>query len=235
MELAIDSVGPQGSVAVSDAGRPVVEITWPAGRRYTPSLMPVIVQAMRMADATPDSLSAVFVDVGPGAYGGIRAGMASAKAMAWSLTLPVVGVGRLEIEAYAHAAATVPVLALHHAVRSQWVWAIYEGPAASWREACAPSLSGTEDLTVLFQRKPAPGVLCGDVDALPPPVLAAAGAAGWTLAGAAASMRRAALLAEIGWRRVQAGGDFLPEALEPLYMRPPAIGPQPPPEQALRP
>ena len=236
MELAIDSVGPQASVAVSDAGRSRVEITWPAGRRHTPSLMPVIDHAVCMAGVTPDALAAVFVDAGPGAYGGIRAGMAAAKAMAWSLTLPVVGVGRLEIEAYAHAAAAVPILALHQAGRAQWVWALYEGPAVAWKEACAPALSGAEDLLALLERLPAPGVLCGDLDALPPPILDGAPAAGWTLAGAAASMRRAALLAELGWRRLQAGGGVPPEAVQPLYMRPPAIGPQPPPpEQAPRP
>ena len=42
MELAIESVGEQSSVAISDAGLLLAEITWVSGRRHTPSLVPMI-------------------------------------------------------------------------------------------------------------------------------------------------------------------------------------------------
>jgi hypothetical protein len=55
---------------------------------------------------------------------------------------------------------------------------------------------------------------------------------GWTVAGGAANMRRAALLAELAyrdWDRGRAAGrDFPAQQLEPLYLREPAIGPQAP-------
>ena len=231
MELSIDSVGLQSSVAVSDAGRPLVEINWPTGRRHTPSLVPTVDEAMRRAGAERSQLTAVFVDVGPGAYGGIRAGMAAATAIALALGLPALGAGRLEIEAYAHAAAGV-VAAVHSAGRRQWAVARYRGPAAEWREEASPRLVAAGDLVAALGDGPA-GVCCGDLDDLPDAARAALRDAGWTPAGPGANMRRAALLAELGWRRLEAararGDDLHPARLQPIYLREPAIGPQPPP------
>ena len=144
VELSIDSVGMQSSVAVSDAGRPLVEVSWPTGRRHTPSLLPTVDAAMRLAGAERAQLTAVFVDVGPGAYGGIRAGMAAATGIALALGLPAVGVGRLEIEAYAQAAAGV-VAAVHAAGRRQWAVARYRGPASEWVQESGPRLVPADD------------------------------------------------------------------------------------------
>ncbi len=234
MELAIDTVGMVSSVAVSDEGRPLVEITWPTGRRHTPSLVPTIDDAVRRAGIDRSQLAAVFVDVGPGAYGGIRAGIATAAALAVALALPVVGVGRLAIEAYAHAAAGGPIAALHDAGRAQWALALYRGPAGAWREDTAPALFSRDELVNALTARPA-GILCGEIETLPDQSLAQLTAAGWSVAAAAARLRRAGLLAELGWRRLQHGGDFRPARLEPIYLREPAIGPQPPvPENVER-
>lgn len=227
MELAIESVGVESSVAVSDEGRTIVEVNWHSGRRHTPSLVPTIDYAVRRAGIERSDLRAVFVDVGPGAYGGIRAGMATAEALAVALSLSAVGVGRLEIEAYAQASAG-RIAALHAAGRDEWALALYRGPASSWCEEAAPTLQSKEAmLDALTSGEP--GALCGDVGALDEADVARLTKAGWIVTGAAASMRRASLLAELGWRRLQAGGDFAPVRLQPMYLREPAIGPQPAP------
>ena len=248
MELAIDSVGMQSSVAVSDAGRAVVEITWQTGRRHTPSLVPTVDEAVRRAGVARTDLTAVFVDLGPGAYGGIRAGMAAATGIAVALELPAVGVGRLEIEAYAQAACGAStggtVVAIHAAGRRQWAFARYAGlgeggPAAEWRELSGPRLVSLEELVPALTSVPAgaePGVCCGDLEALPAEARVALQRAGWTLATGAANMRRAGLLAELGWRRLESararGADLHPARLQPIYLREPAIGPQPPAEES---
>ena len=228
MELAIDSVGNAASVAVSDRGRPLAEVTWPSGRRHTTSLIPTIDAVVRLAGIDRAELRAVFVDVGPGAYSGIRAGLATAKALALALDLQAVGLGRLEIEAYAHAAAARPLAALHDAGRGDWALACYQGPAEAWRELAGPALHPLPALDTALAAVPEAGLLCGDVEALDDALRARLRGAGWTVAAPAASMRRAALLAELGWRRLQAGGDFDPARLEPVYLREPPIGPQPP-------
>ena len=105
MELAIDAVGEVSSVAVSERGELRAEITWASGRRHTPTLIPMVDRACTIADCARGDLELVIVDAGPGAYGGIRAGMAAAEGIAIALGLPCVAVGRLEIEAWAHVGA----------------------------------------------------------------------------------------------------------------------------------
>ena len=245
MELAIDTVGMTASVAVSDHGQPLAEMTWPTGRRHTPSLLPVIDQVVRAAGVERDALTAIFVDVGPGAYGGIRAGMAAAGALALALPatgkqpgvkpLPLVGVGRLEIEAYAQAGTGALIAALHHAGRNQWALAMYHGPASLWREQRAPRLYGRRELLVMLVGSGQTGVLCGEVDLLDAATLSELTSAGWTVAAPAARMRRATVLAELAWRRLQAGlragTTFHPAHVQPMYLREPAIGPQSPPSE----
>ena len=50
-------------------------------------------------------------------------------------------------------------------------------------------------------------------------------------------MRRAGLLAELAWRRLESararGDDLHPARLQPIYLREPAIGPQPPQPPAV--
>jgi tRNA threonylcarbamoyl adenosine modification protein YeaZ len=240
MELAIDTVGTTSSVAISDEGQPVSEITWPSGRRHTPTLVPMIDAVCDHAQVERTDLAAVFVDLGPGAYGGIRAGMAAAAGLASALDIPTVGINRLEIESYAHAAASGsaasgPIVALHNAGRGQLAVAAYLGPAAHWREETAPTLMTPVRLADFLRELRDVGVLCGELDRLGAAGVDHLSHLGWTLAGPAASMRRATLLAELAWRVWQqrvAGQaptrDTAPGPLEPLYMRDPAIGPQSP-------
>ena len=233
MELSIDTVGEQSSVAVSDRGRVLTEVSWRSGRRHTPSLTPMIDFVCRQtgnAEIVKQELEAVFVDVGPGAYGGIRSGMAAAEGLAVALDLQCVGVGRLEIEAYQHASSGLAA-AIHRASRTTWAWQIFWGPLDRWREL-APAMTGEEfellralgDARRFAGRS---GIVCGEPDRLSDDASASLQDAGWTSSPPALNGRRAGILAELGWRRLQDGQGVPPAALEPLYLREPAIGPQP--------
>ncbi len=233
MELSIDTVGEHSSVAVSDQGRILTEISWESGRRHTPSLMPMVDLVCRQTGNTEvvkGELQAVFVDIGPGAYGGIRSGMAAAEGLAVALDLPCVGVGRLEIETYQHIASGLAV-AIHRAARDTWAWQAFWGPIDRWRPLESPKtgvefelLRALGDARRLVGRA---GVLCGEPEQLGTDAAASVNEAGWALSPPSLNRRRAGILAELGWRRLQAGNGAPPAALEPLYLREPAIGPQP--------
>ena len=236
MELSIDTVGEQSAVAVSDRGVVLTEVSWHSGRRHTPSLTPMIDLVCRQtgnADVVRQELEAVFVNVGPGAYGGIRSGMAAAEGLAVALDLRCVGVGRLELEAYQHLGSGLAA-AVHRASRSSWAWQIFWGPPERWR-ALGPPRSGAEfellralgDARRFAGRA---GLICGEPDRLSTDAAASVQDAGWALSPPSLNLRRASVLAELGWRRLQDGGGLPPAALEPLYLREPAIGPQPPHE-----
>jgi len=234
MELSIDTVGEQSSVAVSDQGRVLTEINWESGRRHTPSLTPMIDLVCRQTGNTEvvkQELEAIFVNVGPGAYGGIRSGMAAAEGLAVALDLQCVGVGRLELEAYQHVASGLAV-AIHRAARATWAWQVFWGPLDRWQPLDTPKTGADfELLRALGDARRfvgRAGVICGEPERLDEDAAASVRDAGWTFSPPSLNVRRGGVLAELGWRRLQAGQGVPPAALEPLYLREPAIGPQPP-------
>ena len=99
--------------------------------------------------------------LGPGSYPGLRVGIATAKGLAFALGLPIVGVGRLEADAYQHADFTGPVCAVHRAGRGELAWAVYRSEPAGWREVLPPRLTTPEGLMAGVRR---PTLFCGEID-----------------------------------------------------------------------
>ncbi len=219
LELSIDTASAMASIALSREGRLLAELTWDCGRDHSRQLLPAIDGLLARQSASKEALSALFVCIGPGSYAGVRAGTSTAKGLAFALELPLVGVGRLEIEAYAFAAIGTPVVAVHRAGRGELAWAAYiAGP--DWREIEPPRLSPIE---ALARELPNSALVTGEIDdALSAPLTQH----GYRIVRGAAALRRAALLAELGWRRLQAGRTDDPKSLEPVYLREPAAGPQ---------
>ena len=219
LELAIDTASGQASIALSREGTLLAELIWDAGRNHSRQLLPAVDGLLTRLEAPKEALRAIFVCRGPGSYAGLRAGMSTAKGLAFALEVPIVGVGRLEIEAYAFAAAGGPVVAVHRAGRSDLAWAVYTGDPG-WRETVAPALASAD---ALLDSLPEGSLVTGEIDdALASRLIER----GHRVARGAATVRHAALLAELGWRRLQAGAMDDPKTLVPLYLREPAIGPQ---------
>ncbi|MBL0921323.1 MAG: tRNA (adenosine(37)-N6)-threonylcarbamoyltransferase complex transferase subunit TsaD [Phycisphaerales bacterium] len=72
-----------------------------ASRAHLERLLPVVRAAMREADARYADLDAVAVGNRPGLIGALLVGVAGAKALAWSLGKPIIGVDHLEAHLYA--------------------------------------------------------------------------------------------------------------------------------------
>ncbi len=219
LELSLDTASDVASVALTSEGRLLAEQTWQCGRDHNRQLLPAVDALLVRQNETKDALTAVFACTGPGSYAGLRAGMSAAKALAFALDVPLAGVGRLEIEAYAFAATGGPVVAVHRAGRGELAWAAYAADSG-WREVASPRLSPPDELVAAL---PTSALVTGEVDDALATALAERGHA---VARGAATLRRAALLAELGWRRLAAGRADDPKTLVPLYLREPAIGPQ---------
>ena len=218
-ELSIDTCSENASIALSREGTLLVELTWHIGREHSRQLLPAIDGLLTRQSASKDDLTALFVAKGPGTYAGVRACVSTAKGFAFGLELPLVGVGRLEVEAYAWRAAGGPIVAVHRAGRREAAWAAYEG-VPEWRELSAPRLSPLEELVSLL---PAGSLVTGELEE---EAAAEMAELGHRVVAGAATIRRAGILAELGWQRLQAGETDDPKSLVPLYLREPAIGPQ---------
>jgi len=65
------------------------------GMNHTARLAPAISQLLQSASIKPTDLGAIAVSSGPGSYTGLRVGSSTAKAMAYSLGIPIIAVPTL--------------------------------------------------------------------------------------------------------------------------------------------
>lgn len=71
-----------------------------ASRAHVERLLPVLRQALREAGAGLSDMDAIAVGNRPGLIGSLLVGVAAAKALAWSLDVPIIGVDHVQAHLY---------------------------------------------------------------------------------------------------------------------------------------
>lgn len=95
--LAIDCATTQVIVASGSAAGGIDGLTtWPAGYRHGETLVPTIQRFLGEQHIRRSGLTAIVVGTGPGAFTGLRVGLATAKGLAYGLQLPIVGISTAE-------------------------------------------------------------------------------------------------------------------------------------------
>ncbi len=112
--LALDTATSVAVVALGDAaGTLRAEHAWRAGYRHGEELLSRIDALLTGGGLGPERIGAIVVGTGPGAFTGLRVGLATAKGLAYGLGRPLVGVSTGEaLLAAAVAAGARPPLAL---------------------------------------------------------------------------------------------------------------------------
>jgi tRNA threonylcarbamoyladenosine biosynthesis protein TsaB len=213
VQLSIDTASDLASIALSRDGEIVAERAWQCRRNHTQELLVAVDELMREVGVTNAELSAVFVSTGPGMYTGLRVGISTAQGMARALGIPLVGVPRLELDAWPQREFPGAVIAVHRAGRGELAWAVYEACV----RVTAPQLSKAAELV---QRIEGATMVVGEVDD------ALREAIGSRAEVVSEPKPRARALAALGNERLRAGGEHEPALVRPVYLRPPAIGPQ---------
>jgi tRNA threonylcarbamoyl adenosine modification protein YeaZ len=91
--LAIDTATTRVVIATGSPGGIADGIsTWPAGYRHGETLLPSIGRFLGEQNIRRSRLTGIVVGTGPGAFTGLRVGIATAKGMAHGLGIPLVGV-----------------------------------------------------------------------------------------------------------------------------------------------
>ncbi|MFL5641390.1 MAG: tRNA (adenosine(37)-N6)-threonylcarbamoyltransferase complex dimerization subunit type 1 TsaB [Chloroflexota bacterium] len=95
--LAIDSATTRVVVALGERDGAIIDATdWPAGYRHGETLLPAIDDLLARTGTARARLAAIVVGTGPGAFTGLRVGIATAKGLAHGLGLPIIGVSTAE-------------------------------------------------------------------------------------------------------------------------------------------
>lgn len=95
--LAIETSSRRGFLALG-RGDDILEVAeLPAKRRHNLDLVPTIDALCRRHQLTPADLAELYVSLGPGSFTGLRIAVATAKMLALTLGVKIVGVSTLDL------------------------------------------------------------------------------------------------------------------------------------------
>lgn len=218
--LAIDTSSAYASVAVFDGSAVIAEETWNARRRHDDHLFTAIERVLVLAGASIADVSRVAVAIGPGSFTGLRVGIAAAQGMARGSAVALVGVPTCDAVAWPLSGLARRVCVLIDAGRDEHYSAMYRDRRGRWERTSEIEIGTLADLA---RRIGTETVFAGDVDGATAAELRDRLGRRAILPSVAARVRRAGSLAEIGWARLEVGETVVGDALEPIYIRPPAI------------
>jgi tRNA threonylcarbamoyl adenosine modification protein YeaZ len=219
MELALDTSTAFASIALSDRGEATVELTWHSGQNHSRELIPNITYLLDQSNIDSKAIKAVFVAIGPGSFNGIRVGISTAKGLAMSLNIPVIGISSMEIEAYPFACTKLPLCPIHSAGRNEIAAALYI-MNEQWTRLKEEHITTIDTLCKQVKQKT---LFCGEI---PDEIIHVIEERLGELAiipEFSSRLRRASYLASLGYRRLVKNEIDNPIGLQPLYLRPPSI------------
>lgn len=219
--LAIDTSTPVVSVAIGSGRSILAEVCLGrapgAPQRHAEQLAPAIQYLCQETGIRLSRLAGVAVGIGPGLFTGLRVGVTTAKVMAQSLGVPVVGMPSLDLVAFPLRHANRLIAAVLDARRKEVFYALYE-----------PVPGGIQ--RVSEYEVGVPGALLAELIARGEDVLVAGDGAGLLgeelehlqhveLAGAELGRPSVAALIELAYSRFEREEFVAPFALNPLYLR----------------
>jgi tRNA threonylcarbamoyladenosine biosynthesis protein TsaB len=150
--LALDTTTDVGGAAVGTDGLLEAAVLLRTPRTYSETLLPAVEAVLSQIGRDLGQIDLLAVTTGPGSFTGVRIGLAVAKAMGQSRSLPGLGVSTLEALARSFADSPRPVAPMLDARREQVYVALYsEGTdrlsagervvdVASWLKDLPPGL-----------------------------------------------------------------------------------------------
>ena len=224
--LAIDTAAGACSAAVWHDGavhQRLVEMS----RGHAEALVPLLLATLADAGCGFADLDLLAVTIGPGAFTGLRIGLAAARGLALATGLPCLGVTTLEAVAAAvpeTETAGRPLLVVLDSKRTDVYAQVFVESEAATEPAVLAPVDLARELAAARALPVGPLAVAGDATAMVLPALAAAGIA--ARAAPSPGYPLAAHVAAIAATRVPPRGTIPPPPV-PLYLRPPATGPQP--------
>ena len=98
--LALDTSGPNCSVAVIDEEKVIANFNLNIGITHSEILLPLVDELNKFSKLTLNDIDVYACNVGPGSFTGLRIGIATIKGFALSLNKPVISVPTLTSLAY---------------------------------------------------------------------------------------------------------------------------------------
>jgi len=124
--LGVDTSSTQVSVGLIDGDHVVFDHYVDFGQFYSEKLIIAIHRLMEDADVKIKEIDLFAVGLGPGAFTGLRIGVATVKGLAFALNKPIVGIGSLDGLAMEVQLAKYPIVPIVDGKRGDVFYAIYQ-------------------------------------------------------------------------------------------------------------
>jgi tRNA threonylcarbamoyladenosine biosynthesis protein TsaB len=213
LELQIDTSTRYASVGLSREGRSLVEIAWRSERNHSVELAPNINRALDHAGAKIGDLTAVFAASGPGGFSALRVGMSTAKAIAFTSSIPLVTVGTLELELHPFRGLSRSVCAIMSAGRTR----LYVGSLNPGDDDEAQI--GLQDLDSFLEQLSPDTLYCGEAAPDLESEIRERIGSGAIISQARPPSRRSSSLAHLGYAKLQSGRTADAATVSPVYLR----------------
>ncbi|MDA3729997.1 tRNA (adenosine(37)-N6)-threonylcarbamoyltransferase complex dimerization subunit type 1 TsaB [Niameybacter massiliensis] len=215
--LAIDASGLSGSVAYISDYKLVGEYYICHKLTHSQTIMPMLEHLKGLIGFEMNEIDAVAVTSGPGSFTGIRIGVATAKAMALAIGVPIIGIPTLDVMAHNISFASEVICPIMDARRNQVYTGIYQWKNGTLeREGDHLAVEIDELLEKLAGRQT---IFLGDgVDVLKGKITDVMGDAA-QFAPSFLHMQRASVLAQLACEAFEKGEMVDADEFVPIYLR----------------
>lgn len=213
MLLAIDTSTTWIGLALYDGHYVAAEETWRCQGHHTVELAPALDALFKRTGIAPGQLKAIGVATGPGSFTSLRIGLALAKGLGLAMHLPLIGVPTLDVTAASQPPSNLPMAVVLQAGRGRFALLWYRCEKDHW---VADGEAKVITLAEFIPTVDEPAILCGELSA--EDRQAAHKNRKLHIPGPAQCLRRPSFLAELAWKRWQAGQVDEPVSLAPIYL-----------------
>jgi tRNA threonylcarbamoyladenosine biosynthesis protein TsaB len=144
--LGIETATEQVGVAIGGHEGVIATFEVTRGRRHAEILTPAIEFVCRQADIDLSEIGCIAVDVGPGLFTGMRVGLASGKALAQALRIPMIGITSLDLLAFPCRHTDKVVVPVIDARKGEVFWAMYRTVPGGIQQVSAPTVGPVDEL-----------------------------------------------------------------------------------------
>jgi tRNA threonylcarbamoyladenosine biosynthesis protein TsaB len=160
--LAIETSTPQASVAIGSQQGTHAAILVTRSRGGDEVVVPAIQQVLSLAEVDARRVSGIAIGVGPGLFTGMRVGIATGRAMAQALSIPVLGFGSLDVLAYGVRYSRRMIVAAIDARRSEVFYAFYRPVQSGVTREGEYAVASAEALAAEIEALPEEVLLVGN-------------------------------------------------------------------------
>jgi tRNA threonylcarbamoyladenosine biosynthesis protein TsaB len=215
--LAMDTATPLVTVALGRDGLALGDVSLDGGRRHAEQLAPAIKYLCGELDVDLHQLAFVAVGLGPGLFTGLRVGVTTARIMAQTLRIPMVGVPTLDLIAYPLRHTSRTVVSVVDARRHEVFYACYQPVPGGVQRMTEYAVISPDGLAGELTARGEDALLAGDGALRYEAELGKLDRV--ELAGPGAARPSAAALVELATARYEREEFVPPAEVHPLYLR----------------